>query len=46
MKAKNITNSNFNVSSAFWLDKDLFKPEGETSSITKNLKLLAYKRSI
>ena len=46
MKAKEITNSNFNQSSAFWLDKDLFRPEAETSSIAKNLKLLAYKRSI
>lgn len=46
MKVKNITNTNYNESSAFWLDKELFNPEGETSSISKNLKLLAYKRAI
>ena len=46
MKAKNLINTNYNTSSAFWLDRELFRPEGETSSISKNLKLLAYKRAI
>lgn len=35
-----------NQASSFWLDKKMFNPDGETSSISKHLKLLAYKRSI
>lgn len=35
-----------NKNSSFWLNSDSFKYEGSTSSITKKLKLLAYKRAI
>jgi hypothetical protein len=41
-----VIDTKFNTASSFWLDKSMFKNKGETSSITKNLKLLAYKRSI
>jgi hypothetical protein len=35
-----------NSNSSFWLDKDTFNFDGGSNSITKKLKLLAYKRSI
>ena len=35
-----------NKNSRFWLDSKMFSPEGGSSSISRKLKLLAYKRSI
>lgn len=41
-----VIDTKFNTASSFWLDRSMFRREGESSSIAKNLKLLAYKRSI